>query len=116
MNFLDRETFKKKLMLNPRGVLLRALTDTYVSRRLPHLPLKIYHIWQRIETHLENVHWGEDGEKLCASAPHDFYGRRFDRPDSCANWVSYIVTNRLVFTHDTCSFAGEIRNIRHMGY
>ena len=51
---------------------------------------------QRIEAHLENVGWGEDGEKLCASAPHDFYERHFDHPDSCANWVSYIIASCLL--------------------
>jgi hypothetical protein len=44
---------------------------------------------RRIEAHLENIHSGEDWEKLCASAPHDFYGRHFDWPDSCANWGGY---------------------------
>jgi len=40
---------------------------------------------RRIEAHLEDILWGEDWEKLCASAPHDFYGRHYDHPDSCAN-------------------------------
>jgi len=44
---------------------------------------------RRIEAHLENIHQGEDGEKLCASRPHDFYGRHFDHPDSCANWEGH---------------------------
>jgi len=43
---------------------------------------------QRIEAHLENIYSGEDGETLCGSAPHSFYGKHFDHPDSCANWVS----------------------------
>jgi len=42
--------------------------------------------WRRVEAHLENIHGGEDGEKLCASVPFDIYGRHFDHPDSCANW------------------------------
>ncbi|KIM79069.1 hypothetical protein PILCRDRAFT_823917 [Piloderma croceum F 1598] len=40
---------------------------------------------RRIEAHLQDIHWGEDWEKLCASAPYEFYGRHFDHPDSCAN-------------------------------
>jgi len=44
---------------------------------------------RRIEAHLEDIRWGEDWEQLCASAPHDFYGRHFDRPDSCANRGAY---------------------------
>jgi len=41
---------------------------------------------RRVEAHLQNIHDGEDGEKLCASTPFDIYGRHFDGPDSCANW------------------------------
>jgi len=41
---------------------------------------------RRVEAHLESIHDGEDGDKLCGSAPFDIYGRHFDRPDSCANW------------------------------
>ena len=89
-------------MLNPRGVLLKALTDAQVSKCFPHLPLRIHRIWQRIEAHLEDVHWEEDWEKLCASTPHDFYGRHFNRPDSCVNRVSSIVAKRLVFAHGIC--------------
>jgi hypothetical protein len=89
-------------MLNPRGVLLKALTDAYVSKCFPHLPLRIHCIWQRIKAHLEDVHWEEDWDKLCASAPHDFYGRHFDRPDSCVNRVGSIIAKRLVFAHDIC--------------
>lgn len=44
---------------------------------------------RRIEAHLQDIHWGEDWEKLCASAPYDFYGRHFDHPDSCANRGTY---------------------------
>jgi len=40
---------------------------------------------RRVEAHLANIHDGEDGEKLCASAPYDFYGQHFDHPDSCSN-------------------------------
>jgi len=45
---------------------------------------------RRLESHLENIHDGEDGEKLCASSPHDFYGQHFDYPDSCGNWGGQI--------------------------
>ena len=43
---------------------------------------------QRFEAHLENIHWEEDGEKLCETAPHDFHGMHFDRPLICVYWVS----------------------------
>jgi len=42
-----------------------------------------------IEAHLENIHWDEDGENLCASTPHDFYGLHFDAPHSCVIWGKY---------------------------
>lgn len=46
---------------------------------------------QRIEAHLQDIHSGEDWDKLCASTPYDFYGRHFDHPDSCANRVSICI-------------------------
>ncbi|KIM74485.1 hypothetical protein PILCRDRAFT_79991 [Piloderma croceum F 1598] len=41
---------------------------------------------RRLEAHLENIHEGEYGEKLCSSTPYGFFGQHFDHPDSCANW------------------------------
>lgn len=46
-------------------------------------------IFQRVEAHLEGVHDGDDGEKLCASTPNDFYGKHFDGPHTCVNWVGH---------------------------
>ena len=74
-----------------RVVLLKACTDGYVSNMPLSIVPGIKYVMQRIEAHLENIHSEEDGEKLCASTPHDFYGRHFDHPDSCANLVSHIV-------------------------
>jgi hypothetical protein len=55
------------------------------------------YISQRFEAHLENIHEGEDGEKLCASTPYDFFGQHFEHPDSCANWVSFVVAMSRLF-------------------
>jgi len=41
---------------------------------------------RRFLAQLVNFHDGEDGEKLCASTPIDFYGKHFDSPHSCVNW------------------------------
>ena len=38
---------------------------------------------QRYEARFENIHAGEDGERLCTTAPHGFYGMHFDRPLTC---------------------------------
>jgi hypothetical protein len=42
---------------------------------------------QRFGARLENIHWDEDGEKLCATAPYDFLGMHFDTPLTCTYWV-----------------------------
>ena len=74
-----------------RVVFLNAHTDGYVSTMSLSVVPGLKYVMQRIEAHLENIRSGEDGEKLCASTPHDFYGRHFDHPDSCANSVGHIV-------------------------
>ena len=79
------------IYLDLRVVLLKARTDGYVSNMSLSVVPGLKYAMQRIEAHLENIHSGEDEEKLCASTPHDFYGRHFDHPDSCANGVSHIV-------------------------
>ena len=74
-----------------RVVLLKARTDGYVSNMSLSVVPALKYVMQRIEARLENIRSGEDGKRLCASTPHDFYGRHFDHPDSCANPVSHIV-------------------------
>jgi hypothetical protein len=76
----------------PRAVPPKALGDACVLFASTYY-FVLTNIYQRLEAHLESIHEGEDGEKLCASTPYDFFGQHFDHPDSCANWVSFVITN-----------------------
>lgn len=56
---------------------------------------------QRIESHLENLPWGDDGIKMCSSTPAEFHGLRFDGGHTCVYWVSqcFLLSIRSIFEH-----------------
>ncbi|KAJ7231665.1 hypothetical protein C8J57DRAFT_1384723 [Mycena rebaudengoi] len=44
---------------------------------------------RRVESHLENLHPGDDWRLMCSTTPADFWHLHFDRPHMCEDWGKY---------------------------
>ena len=107
-----RQTFPK-LTLNPRGVLLKALTNAYVSRRLSRLLLKT----DRIDRELRLIWRTFIGEKMgrsCALLPLTISMEDISIGLTLALIGLVLLSQTVLYTLTVP--IGEIRNIRHMGY
>ena len=77
----------------------------------------LYDIFQRYESVLENLQWGDDWHVMCATTPGRVQGRNFDGPTSCASWVSLqIIEVFFWFLHDLFNIRMFIREVASMLY
>ncbi|KAJ7185369.1 hypothetical protein C8R46DRAFT_1060268, partial [Mycena filopes] len=57
---------------------------------------------RRIESHLENLHPGDDWPRMCSTTPANFRHLHFDSPGVCENWGKYGIWGIWEIEDDQC--------------